>query len=437
MNWEVRPSSLRGTLRIPPSKSHTIRAVLVASLADGVSTVRRPLAHGDGRSALEVARGLGAEVRVRDNGEEWEIRGTGGARGRAGGGVLDCGNSGTSARLFCAAAALGAGKWRFDGDRSLRTRPMRPLLDALTELGASYTLHQSNADIPFTISGPLVGGACRVDGISSQFVSSLLLSCPTVSNDTVVKVYNLHERPYVELTCRWLDKMDISYECSTDLTHFRIHGRQRYRPIRETVPADFSSSLFPAVAAAITGSTLTLEGLDFSDSQGDKQVFQFLEMMGAEVEREGGRVTVSGTSGLRGTTLDLDETPDALPVLAVLGCAAEGTTHLVNVAQARFKETDRISVMCAELGRMGARISEEPDGLVIHHSRLRGTTVDGREDHRVVMALAVAGLVAEGATTVTTAEAADVTYPGFVDDFVSAGAHMSPIDAGSTPRAGD
>jgi 3-phosphoshikimate 1-carboxyvinyltransferase len=194
------------------------------------------------------------------------------------------------------------------------------------------------------------------------------------------------------------------------------------------IPADFSGATFAACAAAITGAALTLTGLDFSDPQGDKGVFEVLQRMGAAVIHGPDGVTVRQDAALRGRTIDLNAMPDALPALAIVACAAEGETRFVNVAQARIKETDRIAVMKEELAKMGAAVTEHEDGLTIRHSALKGKQVSGHDDHRVVMALALAGMIAEGETVIDTAEAAAVTYPTFVEDFRKIGAKIETLE---------
>jgi 3-phosphoshikimate 1-carboxyvinyltransferase len=181
------------------------------------------------------------------------------------------------------------------------------------------------------------------------------------------------------------------------------------------------------VAAAVTGAEVVLNGLDFSDTQGDKAVVGILEAMGARVDIGERRITIGGGE-LRGGVFDLNAMPDSLPALSVAACMAAGETRLVNVAQARVKETDRIAVMCAELKKMGADIEELPDGLVIRRSSLHGCEVNGHDDHRVVMALAVAGLVASGTTTIATAESVAVTFPGFGELMEGIGARIDVID---------
>ena len=426
MKWKVSRSRLKGVLAVPPSKSHTVRALLIASLARGESRIRNPLAQGDGASALRVATSLGAVVR-HDEGVAC-VAGGGVAALGAGTRSCACDNSGTSMTLFTSAAALGATPVCFDGDASLRSRPMQQLFAPLRQLGVSVTVHTRQGDVPFTVQGPLRGGTAQVNGLSSQFVSSLLLSCPLAQQDTHLEVVDLHERPYVEMTRWWLNRQGIRHECEPDLSRFVIYGGQSYHPFDLTVPGDFSSATFGAVAACLGAGGLMLSGLDFDDPQGDKEVFTVLERMGARIERGGTGAEVDAPDGLDGGTFDLNAMPDALPALCVAATVARGTTRLVNVAQARIKECDRIAVMCRELGAMGASVRELPDGIEIRPSALRGAGVCGHGDHRVVMALALAGLIARGETIIDTAESAAVTYPTFCEDFQRVGACIDVVD---------
>jgi 3-phosphoshikimate 1-carboxyvinyltransferase len=426
MKWIVRPSRLTGSITIPPSKSHTIRALLIGTLAEGTSHIRKPLLTGDGASALGAARSLGAVVDY--TGDLLTVTGCGGDF-NAGNDLFDMGNSGTGTNLFTSAAALGLRPRRFDGDNSLRSRPFRPLLDALVPLGATFSREREQGDLPFTISGPLRGGETTVSGVSSQFLSSLLLTCPLIDGEgTDVSVVNLQEIPYVEMTLWWLEKQGIRIEHNDDLSKFHIPGRQRYSPFDLTVPADFSSATFAAVGAAVTGGEVALSGLDFSDTQGDKGVFGLLEGAGCDVLHAETGVTVAGKGAPIAQVMDLNRMPDSLPALAVLACAGAGETRIVNVEHARIKETDRIVVMRKELTKMGALVTETPDGLVIQGGDLHGAVVSGHDDHRVVMALALAAMIAEGETVIETAEAAAVTYPTFVEDFRALGAAIETVE---------
>ncbi|HUI91353.1 MAG TPA: 3-phosphoshikimate 1-carboxyvinyltransferase [Chitinivibrionales bacterium] len=425
MKWRVRKSTLSGAIAIPPSKSHTIRALVIATLSKGVSQLSNILATGDGASAIAAAKSMGAEIEIA--GKNLRVTGVGNDFNR-GSDTFAMENSGTSTNLFASVAALGSRLRRFDGDESLRSRPFMPVLEALKGLGAEFGLERRGSDLPFWVRGPIRGGKTTVNGFSSQFVSSLLFACPCAPKDSDISVENLHERPYVEMTMRWLDRQGIRYEASSDLSHLRVFGGQAYKALHYTVPGDFSSATFAAVAAPLTGSRIALQGLDFSDSQGDKGVFDVLGAMGAAVSREPGGAVVGTTGDLRGMEIDLNAMPDALPAFCVLGCVAKGETKIENVAQARIKETDRIAVMAEELKKMGADIKEEKDGLTVKRCRLKGAQVNGRGDHRVVMALALAGMAADGETVVDTAEAAAVTYPTFLEDFRALGANIEIVE---------
>jgi 3-phosphoshikimate 1-carboxyvinyltransferase len=246
-----------------------------------------------------------------------------------------------------------------------------------------------------------------------------------VTEDTEIRVVDLHERPYVEMTLTWLDEQQIRYQ-QEGWECFRVPGGQGYHSFDKRVPGDFSSATFPLCAAVVTPSNLVLKGLSMNDTQGDRAVIGMLESMGARIQVTGDDVFVTA-SELVGCELDLNDTPDALPALAVVGCYAQGETILKNVAQARIKETDRIAVMAKELSKMGAAVEELDDGLIIQESKLTGTKVHGYHDHRVVMALSLAGMMAEGETEIDTAESIDITFPGYVEKMAQAGARMKLV----------
>ena len=416
----VRKSKLSGSVRIPGSKSHTIRAVAIGALASGTSRVLDPLDSSDTRSAQDVYRGLGAQVTP---GDDWLIEGVGGIP-KVPESVLDVGNSGTTLYIAMGSAALVNGYSVLTGDEQIRARPAGPLLEALRGLGAEAFSTRGDGRPPLVIRGPIRGGRISLDGSkTSQYVTSLLINCPLARGDSEILVSNAVETPYIEMTLRWLDEQGIRYE-REGFERFVIPGGQSYRAFQKSIPGDFSSATFFLCAAAITGSELTLVGLDMDDSQADKAVVHMLAEMGAEVERLPDGVRIRGGK-LVGGEFDLGNTPDALPSMAVTACFAEGVTRLANVAQARLKETDRIKVMCEELGKMGGKVKELPDGLEITGSSLHSARVRGHGDHRVVMALAVAGLACEGVSEIDTAEAMSVTFPSFAELMHSAGAHMN------------
>jgi 3-phosphoshikimate 1-carboxyvinyltransferase len=422
MKIKVEKSRIDGEISVPGSKSHTIRAVAVACMAEGTSIIRAPLVSGDTLSALNAAEAFGANILKEDG--KWTISGVGG-KIRQLDKPIYMGNSGTSLRIFSGLAAVSGHKVAFDGDGSLRTRPMSPLLDALGMLGVKFETKEGKC--PLWLQGPIAGGKTRINGQSSQFLTSLLFAVPLAEEDTVIEVYNLNEKPYVEITLDWLSRQGIEFDCNASLERFEIKGGQRYKSFDLSIPADFSTATFPLVAAAVTGGKAIIRNLDFEDRQGDKAVFSYLEKMGMTVEKHAGYTEVSLDGKLKGAEIDINSTPDALPAMAVAACFAEGKTALLNVPQARIKETDRIDCMTKELRKMGAKIEELEDGMIIEGSSLKGAEVEGYADHRIVMALAIAGLNADGETIINESEAAAVTYPDFVKDFKKMGADFQEI----------
>ena len=411
---------LKGEAVIPSSKSHTIRAVIIASLAEGVSKIKNPLDSADTKAAINGCKAFGAKIN-QENKDEWVIEGFNGKPSEPSG-KIDTLNSGTSTNLLMSVAALGNFKVIIDGDESIRKRPVQPLIDALNNLGAKVTSLNNNECPPLEIQGPVKGGKAEIDCKSSQYVSSLLISCPLIDKDTEIFLKNVCEEPYIEMTMRWLEERGIKFT-HKGFESIRIEGNQKYSAFEKTIPADWSSATFILCAAAITDSDVLIKGLDINDMQGDKAVLDYLRQMGADIRIVEDGILVRGKT-LLGQELDLNKTPDALPAIAVVGCFAEGTTIIKNAAHARIKETDRIKVMKDELSKMNANIEETEDGLVIRKSELKGAKVNGHYDHRVVMALSLAGLIAKGKTEIDTAEAINVTFPNFTDIIKNLGANM-------------
>ena len=408
MLLKVRKSETRGCIRIPGSKSHTIRALFLASLAQGRSVIVNPLISEDALSAAAVCRAFGAVVE--NHGDRFVVDGFNG-KPHIPENIVDVGNSGTTLRFGLMTAGLTDGCTVFTGDYQIRRRPLGPLIDAMNNLGANVFSTRGDKMAPVVVHGGLRGGNTGLDAMSSQYLSSILLHAPLLENDTEIFLTRLNEVPYVEMTLWWLDRLGIQYK-NDEFNSFYINGRQKYRAFDSTIPGDFSSATFFMVLAAVSGGEFLITNLDMSDPQGDKKVLDYLESMGAVVRHAEEGIYVKG-GHLKGIEIDMNPTPDALPAMAVAGCFAEGETRLVNVPQARLKETDRIHVMCTELKKMGADIEELPDGLIIRSSSLKGCRVCGHDDHRVVMALAVAGLQTEGETVIETAQAMNVTFPEF------------------------
>lgn len=420
-------SRLRGSVSIPASKSHTIRAVAIGSMAEGTSRIHNPLVSSDTLSAVACFRGLGADIQT-DDPTQWVIRGNAGAISIPDD-IIDVGNSGTTLPfgMACAALLAGPGRIRFTGDHQIQRRPVGPLMHSLTDLGSQSQSERSNSCAPVWVAGGLKGGKTSIECLTSQYLSALLIACPLAPQDTLIDVPLLNEPDYVQMTLDWLNRQKIQYH-QDGFSRFQIRGGQRYRAFDVIIPADFSSATFFLCAGAFLDADITLNGLDFADSQPDKAVVDYLRRMGADIQIESGGVRVRG-SRLSGVHIDMNRTPDALPAMAVTGAFAAGQTRLDNVPQARKKETDRIRCMVNELKKVDVRVDELDDGLIIYQSgRVQPASLRGYGDHRIVMALSLMGLASEETLEIDTAEAIAVTFPDYVGLMQGLGAHMEIRD---------
>ena len=419
MKLIVSRSQVSGCVHAPPSKSHTHRAFLLAALAKGESVVFSPLLGEDTLATLSAVKALGAYVCEEEGGIT--IQGGDLHAPLPKGTVINCKNSGTSLRMLAGIASRLEGPTTFTGDASLCSRPMKPLLDALSELKAGVT--SENGCAPFTITGPGSGGDIHIRGdVSSQFISALLISAPLGKADTRIHLTTpLTSEPYVDMTISAMKKHGVSVETIDD--GYLVRSGQVYSPVDVQVGGDYSSAAFLFAAAALTGE-ITVSGLDPADPQGDKVVISILETFGAGVVREGENVTIK-KADLKAADIDLADAPDLFPIIAVLASQAKGTSRLYGAAHLRFKESDRIMSTVLFLRSMGADISETEDGCIVTGpSRLSGANVTTFGDHRIMMASAVAGLIAAGNTIIDDSGCCAVSYPDFVRDMQRLGADM-------------
>lgn len=422
----VKRSSLTGHLKIPPSKSHTLRAIVFGMMGKGKSIIRNYLHSPDTDAMVQAARCFGAKVDIHS--DRLEIEGLNGQL-QAAEDVIDAGNSGQVLRFIGALAALVPSYTVITGDHSIRhRRPVTPLLSALQQLGAFAESAKLNGYAPILIKGPVRPGKTRLSGEDSQPVSALLIAASFLDGESEIEVANPGEKPWIDLTLNWLDRLGIRYE-NDNYTRYKVFGKASIAGFEIDIPADFSSAAFPLAAALITDSEVTLHQVDMEDVQGDKKIIDALIAMGAKIaiDRTKRTLTVKKGSQLRGMRLDINDYVDALPILAVIGCFAEGTTEIVNAAIARHKESDRIHCIVSELKKMGASIEETDDGLIVHRSSLHGAYVNSAQDHRIAMALAVAALNTEGTTTIDGIACVAKTYPTFAKDFRILGAAITVV----------
>ncbi len=437
MNVRISPSRVRGTARAPPSKSYTHRAILAAGYAES-AIVRNPLFSADTAATARAVEAYGGET---SRGESsLEVSGFDGDP-ETPSDVIDCANSGTTMRLTTATAGLTEGLAVLTGDESLRSRPQGPLLEALEGLGPRAESTRGNGQAPIVVGGGIEGRETEIRGdVSSQYITGLLMAGAVTENGIEIELTTeLKSAPYVDITLEVLEAFGIEATVlggdgsdirSAGADEFAVEGGQRYEPTEGEyrVPGDFSSMSYLLAAGALAAEEgLVVEGAQPS-AQGDSAIVSVLESMGADIgwDRNAGRIEV-GKSQLEGIDVGVADTPDLLPTIAVLGATAEGTTRITDCAHVRLKETDRVAAMASELGKMGIDVDEHEDELVVHGGDLEGASLDGHDDHRIIMSLAVAGLVADGDTTIAGAEDVDVSFPSFFDVLSEIGATIQKL----------
>jgi 3-phosphoshikimate 1-carboxyvinyltransferase len=407
----IRQSTVEGTVTAPPSKSFTHRAMILGALTRSEFVLKNPLVSEDTKATLDALHSLGTDIflssgRLTIHCEELKSVEP----------LIDSRNSGTTMRLMAGVASLLPEETTFTGDESLRRRPMAGLMDALGQLGARHTYVGREGYPPLKVSGPITGSSARVaGGTSSQFVSSLLIACTQKQGDTDISVDGVvTSRPYVDITLRMLD--EFGAEVLEEDGAFRVPGAQLLGRGSYTVPGDYSSAAFMLVAAAITGGRVTVRNLDRRSPQGDREIVGLLRAFGANVTVGDQSVTVDG-GRLAGTDVDVRDTPDLFPILAVLAAVADGRTRISGGANLRQKESDRIATTTEFLSRMGATIKATEDGCeVVGGEKLHGTTVSTEGDHRILMAASVAALVSASETVIDDDESFKVSYPWFIRD---------------------
>ena len=419
--------SLSGTAGLPGSKSQSIRGMFFALLAKGESTLFNVLDADDTQTAMRLCQTFGAEVAFKNGALTLTSRGVPAALTAN---EIHTDSSGLCTRFVL--PLLGLRENFLDPilvscSQQMQSRPIKSLLDALRVLGMQIQSIEQEEQLPVLVSGKLLGGKVEVDGTTSQYLSALLISLPCAPNDSEITVNNLHERPYVEMTLAWLKQQGIRFEHQqnngSDI--FSIPGGQGYQPFQSTIAGDFSSASCLLAAAALFPGEVELQHLDMNDAQGDKQLIHLLQKMGADIVVDEKKLKIKGGKPLQGIAIDANSIPDLLPALAVIATKAAGKTFIFNVEQARLKETDRIHSMTEGLTRMGATIEEHADGMTIYPSALQGAIVNGYGDHRTVMALSIAGLLAEGNTMITDGEAVTKTFPNYVQTMQSIGARIA------------
>ena len=402
-------------VRVPGSKSLTNRALIVAALADGPTALTGALDSDDTRVMVDSLQRLGIEVGHDPASSLITIQGCGN-KIPAREADLFVANSGTSLRFLTAMLATGSGTFRLDGSPRMRQRPVADLLQALNGLGADATSDLGTGCPPITVKASgLDGGYAFVKGdVSSQFLSGLLMALPYSRETTSVEVEGvLVSRPYVAMTLAVMEAFGVRVNNRKD-RRFDVYP-SRYTGRNYPIEPDASAASYWFAAAALTGSTITVEELGSTSIQGDLAFVDLLEHMGCTVDRQPDATTVTG-GPLRGIDVDMNAISDTVMTLGVVALFAAGITRVRDVAHIRHKETDRIAALAAELRKLGATVDEHPDGLVIiPPPAITPAFIKTYDDHRMAMSFALAGLKAPGVTILDPGCVAK-TYPGFWDD---------------------
>ncbi len=411
--------SLRGTVTAPGSKAYTHRALLASLLSPGETFIQGASACDDVHRTLEGIRTLGAKVRIQNS----QIISCGTKKFASYTNPIDCGESGATLRFLTAIAGTSPTRTTLRASEKLAKRPLEPLLKAIETLGASTTISENTEGSEIRVQGPLKGGETWIQGnISSQFISGLLFAAPLASTDVTVHVKGrLESRPYVEMTLDVLKRHRISID--VDGNDFHIPAPQKYAGAFHDVPGDFSSAAFLIAAAGIAGEEITVSGLNPGSPEPDAVFLKVIDRMGLEVRNVGRTLKVKG-SKLEPFDFDAFNNPDLVPPLEVLGCFAKGTSEIRGVKRLRYKETNRLQTIPAELEKMGAKISVDDDVVKIRGRGLVGCELDSNHDHRVAMSCAIASIGATGVSSIQNAEAVSKSYPEFFHDLTRLGVDL-------------
>ena len=427
----IHPTKLHGTVLVPSSKSMGHREIICAGLAAGTSIVDNISMSKDIEATCRVLQALGVSIAAAESlfPGRVALRITGSGRLTAAEQGADCGESGSTLRFFIPLGALLNEAFTFTGHGKLVSRPLQAYYDIFDRQGLAY--RNTCGQLPLTVEGRLQAGVYRLPGdVSSQFVSGLLFALPLLEGDSVIEITSpLESAAYVDLTISCLAKYGVRIinEANEHRRYF-VKGGQQYKAQKSFVEGDWSQAAFWTVAGSL-GQSVHCTGVDFGSLQGDQAVVRLMESMGADIELGQTGVLVRG-GATKATLIDGANCPDIIPVLTVLAAVSAGRTEIINVGRLRIKECDRLAAMTCELNKLGARITELPDGLIIEgrpEGLVGGAAVDAWNDHRVAMSLAVAAAKCAAPFELTGAGSVEKSYPGFWNDYTALGGRIEVL----------
>jgi len=422
MNCKVEKSKIKGIIDCPSNKSYTHRGIFLASLAGNNSKVDNVLFSADTKATIEACKKFGAIIEVKES----SIIVKESIKLASKVSEINTENSGTTIRIAIGIASLFSKEITLTGDESLQKRPMQPLLDALSSIGAKCSSTDGNP--PVKIQGSVLGGEIIIPGnLSSQFISSLLITAPLTKNGINLTIEgDLVSKPYLDATIATMRKFGVSVQTLIPYKKYNITP-QIYKNTTFNVPIDFSSLALLLSFTVLNGEDIVIKGSMGNLPQGDEAFIDFLEQLGVSVKIDNNEIKIKSPEKLRGGKFDLRNSPDLLPPLAILSLITSKPIEIVNVKHARLKETDRIAIIARELPKIGIIVEEKEDGLILKSSgNLTGAKLNSENDHRLFMAFCIAGTFI-GNCVVTDSKSVEVSYPNFIEEMNRLGAKIEII----------
>ena len=423
-NLKIYPGKLSGEVKIPPSKSMAHRAVICAALGDGVSKVTNIDYSDDIIATIEAMRALGAKITKKE--DYLEVYGVNSLENIEANSVkeqrtIDCNESGSTLRFLVPIAALFDGVNRFVGRGNLGKRPLDTYYKIFNEQGIKYSYKDGILDLK--TEGKLKAGEFKMEGnISSQFITGLLFTLPLLDGDSkIVITTEMESKGYIDLTLRAIKDFGVEI-INNNYEEFIIKGNQIYKSIDYRVEGDYSQAAFFFCADALS-SNIVLNDLKLDSLQGDKEVIDILQRMGLKLNNKDNGLIGSASLGLKSTIIDGSQCPDIIPVVSLVAALSEGTTEIINAGRLRIKECDRLAAVTSELNKLGAKIIEKEEGLIIEGVKeLKGNVeVWSHKDHRIAMTMAIASTMCKEPIILKDYECVSKSYPQFWDDFKNLG----------------
>ena len=426
---KIIPKNLKGSISIPSSKSMGHREIICAALGNEESIVDNISISKDIEATCKALISLGAEikeVKSKIQGRKaFKIKGTDG-KFKVTHNIIDCGESGSTLRFLIPFGAICNEKVIFTGHGKLVSRPLKPYYDIFNKKKIKYETSDSE-NLPLKINGKLEAGEYELPGdVSSQFISGLLFILPILKGDSILKITSkLESRSYIDLTLSSLKKYGIEIEHDNYMV-YKIKGSQHYKNTDSLVEGDYSQIAFWLVAGALNNkeNSILCKGINLNSLQGDKVIIEILQRMGVSlnIKNKLNEIEVCGGEEIQNTVIDARDCPDIIPVLTVLASIGKGTTEVINAGRLRIKECDRLKAITTELNKIGADITELPDGLIIKGKKsLTGGKVECWNDHRIAMSLAVASIKCTEPLILNGTECVSKSYPEFWNDFAKIG----------------